>query len=60
VNTSTHEGEWRKSSFSGSSGQCVEVAWVDEDRGQLRDSKNAGPRLSVDLRQLAAHLKRHD
>jgi hypothetical protein len=26
----THETTWRKSSFSGSSGTCVEIARVDE------------------------------
>lgn len=37
---------WRKSSFSGGSGDCVELA----NTGLVRDSKNpAGPALAVDL-----------
>ncbi|HEY9389153.1 MAG TPA: DUF397 domain-containing protein [Mycobacteriales bacterium] len=37
---------WRKSSHSGSDGQCVEVAFVDARRVAVRDSKNpAGPVL---------------
>lgn len=47
--------EWRKSSFSGSGGNCVEVR---QDLGAIRDSKNpAGPVLVVEpsaLRQLLA------
>jgi hypothetical protein len=40
--------QWRKSSFSGGTGQCVEVA-----AGAVRDSKNtAGPTLRVDVRSL--------
>lgn len=40
--------EWRKSSYSGASGNtnCVEVAWVAARVG-VRDSKNdAGPTLA--------------
>ena len=48
--------EWRKSSFSGDSGDCVEVR---QDLAALRDSKNpAGPELSVDLARLVAGVKR--
>ncbi|HEY9474398.1 MAG TPA: DUF397 domain-containing protein [Mycobacteriales bacterium] len=37
---------WRKSSHSGSDGQCVEVAFVVAGRVAVRDSKNpAGPVL---------------
>lgn len=36
--------QWRKSSYSGSGGtgggNCVEVAWLADDRIMLRDSKN--------------------
>ncbi len=42
--------EWRKSSYSGSSGNgsCVEVA-LGRDRVGVRDSKNVtGPRLAFD------------
>ncbi|TDQ01091.1 DUF397 domain-containing protein [Labedaea rhizosphaerae] len=46
---------WRKSSFSQSSGNCVEVR---QDLNALRDSKNpAGPALSADLPQLLATIK---
>lgn len=36
--------QWRKSSYSGDGGngggECVEVAWLADDRIALRDSKN--------------------
>lgn len=38
--------EWRTSSFSGSNGQCVQVAFLDGGDVAVRDSKNAeGPAL---------------
>ncbi|MGQ4600544.1 DUF397 domain-containing protein [Nocardia sp. R6R-6] len=38
--------EWFKSSYSGSQGDCVEVAWVDAGGVGVRDSKNpTGPAL---------------
>ncbi|MGB3439685.1 MAG: DUF397 domain-containing protein [Actinophytocola sp.] len=47
--------DWRKSSFSGNSGECVEVR---QDLTALRDSKNAAGRmLSVDLSWLLATVK---
>jgi hypothetical protein len=47
--------EWRKSSFSGDSGDCVEVR---QDLTAIRDSKNPdGPTLSVDLSPLLASVK---
>ena len=38
---------WRKSRRSGSEGNCVEVAFLDDGRVALRDSKDrgAGPAL---------------
>lgn len=47
--------EWRKSSFSGTGGNCVEVR---RDLAALRDSKNhAGPVLTADLSRLLATIK---
>ncbi len=51
---------WRKSSFSGNGGECVEVAWPE--RGvRVRDSKNVGgPRVEfpeVGWRALLANLR---
>ena len=44
---------WRKSSYSGGNGQCVEVS----DLGSVRDSKNAtGPVLVFGQSALAAFL----
>jgi hypothetical protein len=46
---------WRKSSFSGNSGECVEVR---QDLAALRDSKNTtGPTLAVDLTRLLATVR---
>jgi uncharacterized protein DUF397 len=40
------KGCWRKSSFSGSNGDCVEVAFLASDHVGVRDSKaTAGPYL---------------
>ena len=45
--------QWRKSSFSGGTGQCVEVTPV-----AVRDSKNPeGPTLRADLRSLVTFAK---
>jgi hypothetical protein len=41
--------DWQKSSFSGTGGNCVEIR---HDLGALRDSKNPGPALEADVRQL--------
>lgn len=47
--------DWRKSSFSGSGGNCVEVR---RDLAALRDSKNpTGPTLAADLSRLLATIK---
>lgn len=44
---------WRKSSFSGGTGQCVEVT-----PRAVRDSKNPeGPTLRADLPQLVRYAK---
>lgn len=47
--------DWRKSSFSGNSGECVEVR---QDLTAVRDSKNpSGPTLGVELSRLLATVK---
>jgi hypothetical protein len=46
--------EWRKSSYSGNSGECIEVRC---DLAALRDSKNPGPALDVDVLRLLAMAK---
>jgi len=47
--------EWRKSSFSGSGGDCVEVR---QDLAAVRDSKSpAGPALSIGLTELVVAVK---
>jgi len=46
---------WRKSSFSGSGGDCVQVR---QDLAAIRDSKNPnGPMLAVALSGLLATVK---
>jgi Domain of unknown function (DUF397) len=47
--------EWRKSSFSGDGGNCVQVR---RDLAAVRDSKNpAGPQLAVALTRLVASVR---
>lgn len=46
--------DWRKSSFSGNSGNCV---LVRQDLAAIRDSKNPGPALATDLSRLLATIK---
>jgi hypothetical protein len=52
--------EWFKSSYSGTQGDCVEVAWLGSGRVGVRDSKNpAGPALDFapeDWDAFIAHL----
>jgi hypothetical protein len=39
--------EWRRSSYSGSNGDCVEVGWSDPEGVAVRDSKQpAGATLA--------------
>lgn len=45
---------WKKSSFSGTETDCVELAWC----GAVRDSKNPdGPALALDIAGLLAAVK---
>jgi hypothetical protein len=47
--------DWRKSSFSGSGGNCVEVR---QDLAAIRDSKNpSGPALAVEPTVLLTVVK---
>lgn len=40
------EAQWWKSSYSGGAGDCIEVAWLEQGRVGVRDSKNpTGPAL---------------
>ena len=53
--TNTTASTWRKSSYSGTQGQCVEVR---NDLSAVRDSKNpAGAELVGDLGRLIIHIK---
>jgi hypothetical protein len=46
--------EWRKSSFSGANGECVELG----SKGAVRDSKNPeGPMIRSDLDALVGAVK---
>jgi hypothetical protein len=48
---------WFKSTYSGSSGDCVEVAVPDSDAVLIRDSKDPdGPRLTFDRAAWAAFI----
>lgn len=55
--------KWEKSSYSGSDGNCVEVAKLAGDGRAVRDSKDAeGPALrfgSGQWREFVARLKAH-
>lgn len=47
--------DWRKSSFSGDSGNCVEVR---QDLACIRDSKSpVGPTLTLELSALLSAVK---
>lgn len=52
------ELDWRKSSYSGATGECVEIGWPD-DAVAVRDSKNPdGPILMVSTRAWTVFLQR--
>jgi Domain of unknown function (DUF397) len=46
--------QWRKSGYSQPHGQCVELVGSLD---RVRDSKNPGPVLTVDLTELLAAVK---
>lgn len=49
---------WRKSSYSGASGECVEIGWQAVDVA-IRDSKNpTGPTLSFPALNWRTFLKK--
>jgi Domain of unknown function (DUF397) len=49
---------WRKSSYSGAVGNCVELAWLDSDQAAIRTSRNpAGPALSLPRSRLHAFVE---
>ena len=51
----TTRAHWRKSSYSGTSGTCVEVAELTGDHRAVRDSKDpAGPALTFAPSEWAA------
>lgn len=48
IRDGTSRIQWRKSSHSGDTGNCVEVAFLPSGRIGVRDSKNpAGPILEI-------------
>ena len=50
----TESNAWRKSSFSGQGGECIEL----HRDGAVRDSKNpTGPAITLDWHQLVAAAK---
>lgn len=45
----TPPAQWRKSSYSGDTGNCIEIARIETGHIAVRDSKNpAGPMLIID------------
>ncbi|MFE2998013.1 DUF397 domain-containing protein [Nocardia sp. NPDC059246] len=57
--TSVHENDWRKSTFSNASGNCVEIKPLPDGGWQVRDSKDEGrgPVLTFDLGEVDAFKK---
>ncbi len=50
---------WRKSSYSGAQGDCVEIGWPGQAAVAVRDSKHpAGPGLSFPATTWRAFLPR--
>lgn len=52
-------GHWRKSSYSGTAGNCIEVAELDRGARAVRDSKDpAGPALTFTADEWSAFAAR--
>ncbi|MCK9923335.1 DUF397 domain-containing protein [Frankia sp. AgPm24] len=51
--------KWRKSSYSNAKGECVEVAFLDDDAVAVRDSKDSrgGPALIFTKAEWSAFLR---
>jgi hypothetical protein len=51
------DADWRKASFSGAQGNCVELAWPGSDAVAVRNSRDPrGPVLVYPRADLAAFL----
>jgi hypothetical protein len=57
MTTHHNNAQWRKSTYSGNGGNCVEVAFSDRGMVGVRDSKNpAGPTLNFTPTEWSAFL----
>lgn len=58
MTTDSNPARWFKSSHSDSTGECVEVAWLNDTTVGVRDSKNpAGPALVFGPREWSAFTR---
>ncbi|WP_327116534.1 DUF397 domain-containing protein [Nocardia sp. NBC_01730] len=57
MTTEPSSAEWRKSTYSGNGGNCVEIAFFDGGQVGVRDSKNpTGPALKFTPSEWSAFL----